>query len=210
MFGMWKGFEVMKIPVYFRTRDQLLGLADFISKTNESIRERIGWSSASWIRMTSKYTEKSPIWNNIPKSKPGDKKYMAVIRTNKEQMERLNIHLEQMLSKLDGIELVNTKDNEPRYKGETTTTEFLFTTEEQFKTIIRDLDAAFGQRNWRMRSSAKGMQRIIKRLQEAKQSDNTWMYSFIKPYENGVPVRIIVYEANANIDKYLFKARLKA
>ena len=59
----------MKVPVYFRTRKELDAIRTFIMELNADIRQKIGWSSAAYVHMMTAYTEKSPIYENIPKEK---------------------------------------------------------------------------------------------------------------------------------------------
>ena len=200
----------MKVPFFFRTRNQLSDVENFLTELNESVRKKIGWSSAAWIHMTTQYTNKSPIYQNIPKKKPGEKKYMAVLHANREQMNRLNLDLERMLTKL-GVELAPRNDKEPKYDGETTEAEFLFTSENQFLAAISTFDKGFGQGNWRMKGP-KGMHNLVKRVQDFRDMGDAKPYlrSFIGKYENGVPVKIVVNEANIDMNKYLFKLKLKA
>lgn len=200
----------MKVPVFFRTRNQLEALKNFSVEINATIRQKVGWALTSAVTMTTKYSEKTGMFDNIPKNKPGKKKYMAVFHANKEKMDRLGIDLERMLSKIDGIELVRRGDDGAKYKGEKTTATFPLTSEEQFKTIIRDFDNAFGQGNWRMKGP-KNMHQLVKRVEEARSTrDNPWLLNYVRQYADGVPVRIIVNQPNVDLNKYLFKVKLKA
>ncbi len=200
----------MKIPVFFRTRNELDAIRTFMVELNAEIRQKIGWSSAGWVHMTTKYAEKNPAFNNIPKSKRGDKKYIAVIHANKQKMQRLNIDLEEKLTSIDGIELVRRGDDGPKYKGEKTKTEFTVTTEEQFTELIRVFDAGFGHGNWRVRGPQKNVRQLIKRVEEARNSDSPFLLNYVRQYKDGVPLRITVNEENADLNKYLFKLRLRA
>ena len=201
----------MKIPVYFRTRDQLDSLVEAVKQINDTIRKRVGWLDiVSWVQLTTKYTNKSPIYQNIPKRKPGDKKYIAVIHANKHKMQQYNIDLEEMVASLDGIEFVRRGDDGPKYKGETTETEFTVTTEEQFTELVRVFDAGFGHGNWRVKGPSRNLRQLIRRVEEARESNSSFMMSYIRNYENGVPLRITVNQENADLNKYLFKLRLRA
>lgn len=201
----------MKVPVYFRTRNELDAIRTFIMELNADIRQKIGWSSAAYVHMMTAYTEKSPIYENIPKEKRGDKKYIAVIHANKEKMQRLNVDLEELLSKIDGIELVERSDDGPKYKGETTKAEFVVTTESQFTALISVLDKGFGNGNWRIKGPQKNVRPLIKRVEEAREGKSfPYMMQYVKNYKDGVPLRITVNEPNADLNKYLFKVRLKA
>jgi hypothetical protein len=201
----------MKVPVYFRTRNELDAIQSFVMELNAEIRQKIGWDNAAWIHMTTVYTVKSPIFEHIPKNKRGDKKYIAVIHANKQKMKRLNINLEELLTKIDGIELVRCGDDGPKYTGETTKTEFVVTTESQFTALISVLDKGFGNGNWRIRGPQKNVRQIIKRVEQAKtNTNNPFLLQYVKKYQDGVPLRITVNEPNADLNKYLFKVRLKA
>lgn len=201
----------MKIPVYFRTRNDLASLQEFLMKLNKEIRTKVGWGNASWISMTTKYTEANPTFNNIPKSKPSDKKYMAVIHANKEKMERMNLGLEEKLSGLDGIELVRRGDDGPKYKGETTKAELVVTKIEQFTELVSVFDKAFGHGNWHVRGPRKNIRKLIDSVQTALENpDNVFLLNYVRQFKNGVPLRITVNRENVDLNKYLFKVKLKA
>ena len=201
----------MKIAIYFRTRDQLDSVVATTKELNELVRQRVGWLDvASWVQLTTKYTDKNPVHDNIPKSKPGDKKYIAVIHANKHKMDQYNIDLEEKFANLDGIELVRRGDDGPKYKGETTKTTFTVTTEEQFTELVRVFDAGFGHGNWRVKGPNRNLRQLIRRVEEARRSNNQFMINYVRQYKDGVPLRITVNQENADLNKYLFKLRLRA
>ena len=201
----------MKVPFYFRTRDELASFQTALLELNSEIRKQIGWSSAALVQFTTKYTEKNPIFNNIPKSKHGEKKYIGVLHANQEKMERLNIDLEEWVTKIDGLELVRRGDDGPKYAGETTKGKFVVKTESQFTSLISVLDTAFGHGNWRIKGPQRNVRQLIKRVEEAQsRTDNPFLMNYVRQYKNGVPLGITVNQPNADLNKYLFKVKLKA
>lgn len=201
----------MKVPFYFRTRNELDAVKTFLMELNAEIRQRIGWDSAAWVHMTTAYNERNSTFENIPKSKRGNKKYIAVLNANKQKMKRLDIDLEEKLTNIDGIELVSRNDNGPRYKGEVTKAELTVTTMQQFIELVRVFDKAFGQGNWRVKGPQKNVRQLIKRVEEARtNTSNPFLMNYVRDYKNGVPLRITVNQENADLNKYLFKVKLKA
>lgn len=212
MLGMWKGTEDMKIPLFFRTRDQLDSLVEAVKEINDTIRHKVGWlDAASWVQLTTKYTNKSPVYDSIPKSKPGDKKYIAVIRANKHKMQQYNIDIEEKFASLDGIEFVDRGNNEPKYTGETTTKDYTITSYDEFRAITAVFNKGFGAGNWRIKGGPKKFQSVLKQLDAVrKRGPHDFGFNpYRGKYKDGVPVKLVVNQPDADLNKYLFKVKLK-
>ena len=205
----------MKVSFFFRTRDEFERMAEKVKELNENLSERTGWRDNAWVSLNTKYTSNNEMYNNIPKRKKTKKKYLAFLHSNEEKMKRLGVNLENFIINT-GLELVdNSAGNEPKYTGETTTKRTKLQSHDEFRVLVSALNNAFGNGNWRLDGPKKtltspGMQAILKRLQAYKENTNTpFMSMFAEKYQNGVPVRIIVNKPDVDLNKYLFKVRLK-
>lgn len=205
----------MKVSFFFRTRDEFELMAEKVKILNEELSKRTGWRDNAWVSLNTKYTHNNAMFNNIPKSKKTKKKYLAFLHSNEEKMNRLDVNLENFIINT-GLELVdNSAGNEPKYTGETTTKRIKLQSHDEFRALVSALNNAFGNGNWRLDGPKKtltspGMQAILKRLQAYKENTNTPFVSmFAEKYQNGVPVRIIVNKPDVDLNKYLFKVRLK-
>lgn len=197
----------MKVPFYFRNKEQYEQAEKLVADLNESIRKKLGWDSASWINLHTKYTKSNPVYHNIPKRKVTDKKYLAILHTNKEKIERVGINLERVLVGA-GFELHKVVD-EPKYTGETTKKKVILTSSDEFNAIVSVMNAGFGKGNWQARCP-RGTKKMLKHVQDIKNGNERFWTPIPDKYRNGIPVVIEVNQPDADINKYLFKAKLKA
>ena len=202
----------MKISFFYRTVNEYNSAETLVSEVNGTIRKKIGYrDSLAWVQLHTKYTLKGPRKDTkIPKNKPGKKKYIATIRANKHKMDELNIDLKRLLSKLN-FELVPNVAGTPEYTGETSEKRIKLMSHTEFRAITSVFNKAFGHGNWRI-NGPKHLQQTLKNLELTleRPRNNRFNSPFLDRYGNGVSVKIVIYEPNVDIDKYLFKVKLKA
>lgn len=213
----------MKIAFYFRTTKEYSDIQALISEVNKKVTAKGGWSERmNTLHVATKY-EKSSFAGQarqqtvkIPKTKPTKKKYLGVIRGNKHVLDKVEIDLFAILEK-NSVELAPTEDGPRKYDGEQSTAEFYLTGLTQFRTLVSVFDKRFGQSNWRV-NGPKYLQKVLKNYELASEQSNNPnnIFTIINApdhfkdkYPDGVKVTIIVNEPNANIEKHLFKVKLK-
>lgn len=201
----------MKISFYFTTQDEYKRVKDLIQEIRTDVLKLRRWDSGV-INVTSKHIETNSKFNtNIPKSRPGNKKYIGVVRGNKHTLDEAGIDIYDMLNKID-TNLVPKLLSTPKYDGETSSCKFKLTGFTQFRTLSSVFNARFGHGNWHVKGPKK-LQRVLKNY-EANADKNMLTIGnapsfFKKKHPDGVEVTIIVNEPDANIEKHLFKVKLK-
>ena len=106
----------MKISFYFRTKDEYGNVQSMVRETNSAISKTRGWGHQDpTLFVESKHMGASGKKFNtkVPKSKPSDKKYIAVIRGNKHVLDKNGIDVYAMLDKID-IDTVSKMPSPPK------------------------------------------------------------------------------------------------
>jgi len=198
----------MKIPFFFRTRNEFDTIRERVTELNKQISRQVGHDQGSWVYLTCKYQNDEIFWKSMPRQKRTKKRYEAMLKTNKEKMERLGIDIEEFARSLN-VEFP-TKDVTPKYLGERTEVEIVLQTHDEHRALVSIFDKAYGRGNWKI-IGPRGMQQVLKRLQDIESWSQPIYYpSWMDRYKNGVPVKIVINEPDANVKKYLFKMKLKA
>jgi len=207
----------MKISFYFRTKDEYGNVQSMVRETNSAVSKTHGWGQQEpTLFVESKHMGISGKKFNtkVPKSKPSNKKYIAIIRGNKHVLDKNGIDVYAMLDKLD-IDIVSKMPSPPKYSGEQTKCKFNLTGLTQFRTLTSVFNKRFGHGNWRV-NGPKYLQKVLKNYEDS--GDKNILTSGVvanapsfykKKYPNGVEVTLIVNEPDANIEKHLFKVKLK-
>lgn len=199
----------MKTSFYYRTIDEFSAAQLLIHDTNKMIMDRkhIRFSP---ISLSTKYINGEFRSNvNIPKHKPGKKKYLAVAHANKSLLDSINVNLPGILMK-NGFELAPRVNSEPKHVYKKTTKNIKLQSHTELMAIASVFNKAFGHGNWRIRGP-KHMKKILNNIELSKESNaisfgNSW---YENQYPTGVAVKIVVNQKDADIDKYLFKVKLK-
>ena len=208
----------MKIPFYYRTRNEYHEVQTYMDKLNiekqsiSRLRNKILLSLHT--RYQSKNNDKNWIWDNkVPGNRPGKKKYIGVIMGNCHLMKICDVQPEKFLQKL-GREVVPRISSVSKYDGYKTTHPITIKTHQEFRTITSVFNKRYGHGNWRIQGPKK-LQNKLKQIEP--RDDNPFiLYTgdhernhLLSIYPNGIPVKLIVKEPNANIPKQLFKVVLK-
>lgn len=208
----------MKLSFYFKTQEEYGRVSESVREFNALLSSKRRWNSTGdAIRLTSKHGArdkgKMKWFINIPKTKPTKKKYMGVIEANKHLLDEHNIEPRESLEKLK-IELVPTVSNPPKYTGEQTRKKFVLTGLTQFRVLTSIFNKRYGNGNWKIRGP-KHLQKILKNYEETiekKTNPNVLTFAtdyYSDKYPDGIPVTLVVNEPDANIEKQLFKMKLK-
>jgi hypothetical protein len=209
----------MKLSFYFKTQEEYERASTIVSEANTFLKAKQHWKSdVNVIRLSSRHgnrkTRNQMSWlTNIPKSKPTDKKYIGVIHANKHLLDGQNIKLQESLEKLK-IELVPTLPNPQKYTGEQTRKKFVLTGLSQFRVLTSIFNKRYGHGNWKIRGP-KHLQKILKNYEETvekQKNPNVMTFTtdyYSDKYPDGIPVTLVVNEPDANIEKQLFKMKLK-
>jgi len=203
----------MKISFYFTTQNEYNQVKDLVKGLNAGITNSYRWTPNGVLSVTSKHVETSGRFNtNIPKSRSSDKKYIGVIRGNKHVLDKAEIDIYGLLKEIDAY-LVPKLPEIPKYDGEISSCKFALTGFTQFRTLSSVFNARFGHGNWRV-NGPKKLQRILKNYEKRADRNVVTIGNapdfYGKKYTDGVEVTIIVNEPDANIEKHLFKVKLKA
>jgi len=208
----------MKLSFYFKTQEEYYRVGVIVSEANTLLSSKRSWGSdTAAIRLTTRHGARKAggtSWlTNIPKSKPTNKKYIGVIHANKHLLDEQNIDLRESLEKLE-IELVPTLPKPQKYTGEQTRKEFVLTGLSQFRVLTSIFNKRYGHGQWSVRGP-KHLQKVLKNYEETvERKSNPQVLTFTddyfsNKYPNGVPVTLVVNEPDANIEKQLFKMKLK-
>jgi len=200
----------MKTAFFYRTIDEYNKVQTLISEMNSLIKQRKKVSYDAMSVYTKYLDGKNKSCTNIPKHNPGKKKYLAVVRANKSVLDSVNINVPALLIK-QNLQLAPKVDCGPKYKGKKTIKNVILQTRTELLAIVSAFDKAFGHGNWRI-SGPKHMQKILKNIELTKHDTSTAFMShnwYENKYKHGVPAKIIVNQEDADINKYLFKVKLK-
>jgi len=199
----------MKAAFFYRTVNEYKAAKELVNDLNDTIKERKHVSYNAIIISTKYLDNRNKSLSNIPKKKPGKKKYTALIRANQSFVERAGVNIPVSLIEA-GFQLVPKTDNGPAYKGKKTTKRIKIMSETELLTIISVFDNAFGHGNYHISGGPRHMKKILKNMELSEGNTNALGFSwFNNQYPNGIPVKIKVNQEEANIDKYLFKVKLK-
>lgn len=201
----------MKISFYFTTQNEYNQVKALVKELRSELTSSYRWSMDA-LSLTSKHIETNGKANtNIPKNRPGDKKYIGVIRANKHTLDKAEINIYARLEKID-VTLVPKSPETPKYDGEISSCKFKLAGFTQFRTLSSVFNARFGHGNWHI-NGPKKLQRILKNYERYTDRNTVTLGGsharFVEEHEGGVEVTIIVNEPDANIEKHLFKVKLK-
>jgi hypothetical protein len=205
----------MKISFNFRTQNEYKRATDLVREINIATRIVRRWDTSDTLSVTSKHVDgsNSKFNTNIPKSRSGDKQYVGVIRGNKHLLDKAEIDIYKKLNELD-IELVPKIASSPKYTGETSSCKFKLTGFTQFRTLTSVFNTKFGYGNWKIKGEGvKNLQKVLKNYEKYDDGRTVVIGNapsfYKKKYPDGVEVTITVNEPDANIEKHLFKVKLK-
>lgn len=204
----------MKISFYYKTKEEYTRTKDLVREINGAAKSR-QWGSSNTVSITTKHMDSNGTFNtNIPKSRAANKKYIGVIRGNKHVLDENGIDVHAMLNKID-IDTVSKIPSPVKYDGETTSCEFKLTGFTQFRTLTSVFNKRFGCGNWNVKGP-KSLQKVLKNYEGSEEKSNTVTLGvgnagsyYRKKYPKGVEVILTVNEPDANIEKHLFKVKLK-
>ncbi len=202
----------IKYAFYFRTRDQF-EMASILAK---NLADQAGYSNRRSLFDSSPINVNCPPWNmeairnKIPKSVPGDKKYIATLLIAPEVHPRINIDIKQALMDL-GLELVSKAPNKPKYTNDDLTFgTIIFRTPEHFKKVSGMLDKQYGPGNWHYR----GVKKILPKLKHIERfRDGNFIFGSPKKKEQemidkGIKVTVAVVGDKPGLAPFLFKVQL--
>ncbi|MHA1289057.1 MAG: hypothetical protein ACTSPB_16835 [Candidatus Thorarchaeota archaeon] len=204
----------MKISFHYRTQNEYKRVSDLVREINVDTRVLRRWDSSDAMSLTSKHIESNGKFNtNIPKSRSGDKQYIGVVRGNKHILDKAKIDIYDKLNEIDII-LVPKLPTVPKYDGETSSCKFTLTGFTQFRTLTSVFNTKFGYGNWKIKGEGvKNLQKVLKNYESYDDGRTVTLGNapsfYRKKYPNGVEVMITVNEPDANIEKHLFKVKLK-
>ena len=137
-----------------------------------------------------------------------------MIHGNKHTFDKAEIDIYKRLNELD-VELVPKTSSPPKYTGETSSCKFKLTGFTQFRTLTSVFNRKFGNGNWKIKGEGvRNLQKVLKNYESYNDNNNIVTMGnapsfYRKKYPNGVEVTITVNEPDANIEKHLFKVKLK-
>lgn len=208
----------MKISFYYKTQEEFHRADKMVKEANALLSSKRQWrSDTNAIQLTTRHGARKMggmAWLiNIPKTKKTDKKYLGVIHANKHLLDEHKIDFSESLKEAE-LELAPTLSEPPKYTGEKTRKELVLTGLTQFKVLTSIFNKRYGYGNWNIRGP-KHLQKILKNYEETVErsnNPNALTFSsdyFSNKYPDGVPVTLVVNEPDANIEKQLFKMKLK-
>ena len=207
----------MKIPFYYRTRNEYCEVFDYTQVINTETRKMSKFKNKYLLQVHTRYLADDKNWDaKIPKQRVGDKKYIGIIHANRYLMKLCDVNPEEFLKTI-GLELVERDGGETKYRGKKTTHPTIIRTHAEFKTITSVFNKRYGHGNWRI-SGPRRLQTILKKIEPTPNtaaSPFVFIYNdfdtdqYLAKYPGGVPVTIIVNAKHANIAKQLFKVVLK-
>ena len=215
---MLQGKIVLKIPFYYRTRDEYNEVQTYMDKLNAEKQSMPQLDNKILLHMHTRYQSKNKddrwSWDSkIPGSRPGKKRYIGVMAGNCHLMKTCDVRPEEFLRELVR-EVVPKIAGVSKYDGCKTTHPITIKTHQEFRTITSVFNKRYGHGNWRIQGPKK-LQNILKQI-EPRDDNPQILYIgdyerdyFLKKYPNGIPVTLIIKEPNANIPKQLFKVVLK-
>ena len=203
----------MKISFYFKTQNEFKRVLDLLKEINDTTAIGRRWDTNRALSITCKHVDHLKFNTNIPKSRPGDKKYIGVLRGNKHLLDKAEIDIYKKLNELD-IAQVPKVDAPPKYTGEVSTCKFNLSGFTQFRTLTSVFNTKFGYGNWKIKGEGvKNLQKVLKNYESYDDGRAVLIGNapsfYRKKYPNGVEVTITVNEPDANIEKHLFKVKLK-
>lgn len=203
----------MKISFNYKTQNEYKRVLDLVREINVATKTVRKWDSNNAINVTSKHVDHLKFNTNIPKNRAGDKQYIGVLRGNKHVLDKAEIDIYAKLNEID-IELVPKVTAPPKYTGETSSCKFKLSGFTQFRTLTSVFNTKFGYGNWKIKGEGvKNLQKVLKNFESYNDGKTVMLGNapsfYRKKYPNGVEVTITVNEPDANIEKHLFKVKLK-
>ncbi len=214
---LWEG-PILKIPFYYRTRNEFCKVFDYVEAVNAELRKSSKFRNRRLLSIYTRYlSNDNKTWDmKIPKERVGEKKYIGIVVGNKHRMKMCNICPSEFVES-SGLELVPNVDGETKYDGEKTTHPVMLKTHSEFKTITSVFNKRYGHGSWRI-VGPKKLQHILRQIEPKPDVmpggftfnfGDTEQDMYVERYPGGVPVTIVVNEPQANITKQLFKVVLK-
>ena len=211
--------KYVKIPIFFRTRDEYKLADSYANRISDYAESKHGMTTRPLgpqyvtIQSAAVTVAMGRIMRNIPKSRPGKKKYMATIGIAEQLYAdaRKDMDFEKDLTEL-GLEIVPKGQNKPKYKEEDITRETIrLKTAKHFKKVTSELNREYGHGNWHIR----GARKIYHKLTAADYAREGGVPPFSPDREmiekivaNGLKVDIIVTDKVDNLQQLLFKIEL--
>lgn len=192
-----------KTAFYFKTEREFHRVFHFADELNTNARKRMKIRGLI-IGAKSRYVGDPRADHNptfVPFKIPTKKKYIGVLAGNKHNMERAGIDPVAVLKEL-GVERVQHSDGVPKYKGETSSGHMHIKGHEQFKKLVSVFNKRFGHGNWRI----QGPKKLQEKLKLMDDNNNKWGEGdrLRKVYPDGIKVKIVVNEPDAEVKKYIF------
>lgn len=203
--------KIVKYPFYYRTRDQYEAASMLAREINDALLPPgVSLFEANPASLNSPPWKMRPVRDNMPKSKPGKKKYIATIILQPFDRSRLGFNVEERLVEL-GLEMVSKAPNKPKYTDDDLTFgDITFRTVEHFKKVSSMLDKHYGHGEWHYR----GQRKIIAKLRQIERFRGGG-FMFGKPSKKeqellnrGIKVTVAVVGKVTNLGPLLFKAQL--
>lgn len=208
LFGGPKA-RYVKYPFFFRTRDQFDRVEDYIRQLNNLSTSKYGIRNGGFFEPDNVgwYCQHKiePLWKKVPKSKPGKKKYLMVLRIEKRLHEKLEEDFTKEFESY-GLVPVTPGDNKPKYTEEDLTrVNYRLDSVAHFKRLTKMLNADYGHNNWHLRGQSK----ILRKLHEIEMCREHGMLTgrdLVSPeqVEKGLTIDVVVVGDAPTLDRKLF------
>lgn len=206
----------MKFAFYYRTRNEYHEVQNYVDKLNAEMEENHRIRNRTLLRMHTRYQTKDKVdnwvWDSkVPKERVGTKKYIGIVLANCHLLKRCDVQPDKFLQEL-GREVVPKIAGVSKYDGTKSVHPVMIKTHRELRKISSVFNKRYGHGNWRF-SGPKGLQEKLRQI-EPRDGLSFTIGDFrrdmlLEKYPNGIPVKLVVYEKDANIPKQLFKVVLK-
>lgn len=213
----------MKTAFYFRTREEYEKIHKYILNLDSELRPEDSktYDSILHIRYTPCIQVYSPhiimrqnkaySLSQIPKSVPGKKKYIGIVKGRKKYLKKMGIDPRAFLTEL-GVEVIDNtpQKSKKRPNKDITKTRINLTSHQHYRTTISLLNKKFGHGGWRL-IAPKKFQNTLHAIDFLRENpDYPIGLMEIDPiHTEYIPVTIVVNEPNVDLGPLLFKLKLK-
>ena len=204
-----------KLIYFLRTRDQYRNLLLFAKQMSEEAEIKhglptLGFLDSDYLRAHVPIEKLERVWNKVPKSNPGKKKYEVHITIDERLYQSAG---EEILKGLQQLGLVpHEGPKEPKYKdSDLTKKDIIIKTVDQFKSLTKEMNKQYGHGNWHLRGVSKILRKLhnIEMFRERPtQTDYSRNSLTVDQVQNGLKLTVTVIGEAPTLERVLFKIQL--
>ena len=148
-----------KHSFFFRTRDQFEAAQDYVKVPNDLSVNKYGMHRTSLFEPdhVGWYCQHraAEMWKKVPKTKPGSKKYLVVVRIHKKLEPLLQEDFVEHFCSL-GLVPVPKGNNKPKYtQDDITSVKYRVNSVAHFKQLTKLMNREYGHGQWHLRGHKK-------------------------------------------------------